>query len=171
MLKIVQATTEEQFQAVMRLRAKMGQWDAMQSKRLGLDPEQVLKVFYPTDVQALRRENTPPAGGLLIATDATSVAGSAAFRRLNANACERHHVFVRTQFRGMHIGRLVVDQLIGVARDASYQTMRLETTTFMPEARALYVSVGFKQSDPYYDVPKTCASFLVFMELRLLKSA
>jgi GNAT superfamily N-acetyltransferase len=170
MLRISQATTEEQFQAVMRLRAEMGQWDATQSQQLGLNPEEVLKVFYPTDEHTARREDTPPAGGLLIANYAQKTAGCAAFRRLDANACELHHVFVRNQFRGRKIGRLMLEQLIGMAREAGYQIMRLETTTFMTEAGALYASVGFKPSDPYYVLPKAFERLAVFMELPLMES-
>jgi GNAT superfamily N-acetyltransferase len=170
MLRIEQATTEEHFRAAMQLRAEMGQWDAIQSQQLGLNPEEVLKFFYPTSEQTLRRDNAPPAGGLLIASHAHNMAGCAAFRRLDLNACELHHVFVRDQFRGMHIGRLMVEQLIEMAREAGYQIMRLETTTFMTEARALYASIGFKRSDPYYRVPKAFASFAVFMERPLVES-
>jgi GNAT superfamily N-acetyltransferase len=164
MLRIAHATTREEFQAIMRLRAEMGQWDAAQSQRLGLNPEEVLKFFYPGNEQTLRRENTLPAGGLLIASHAENTAGCAAFRRLDLHSCELHHVYVRNQFRGRNIGRQLVEQLIGMARGAGYQILRLETTTFMTEARALYASLGFKLSDPYYDVPKPFEPFAVFME-------
>jgi GNAT superfamily N-acetyltransferase len=170
MLRIIQATTEEQFQAVMRLRTEMGQWDATQSQQLGLIPEEVLKFFYATDEQTSRQENTPPAGGLLIADYLQETAGCAAFRRLDVNACELHHVFVRNQFRGKRIGRLMVEQLIRMARETGYRIMRLETTTFMTEAHALYASVGFKLSDPYYELPKAFERLAVFMELPLMQS-
>ena len=170
MLRIVRASTEEQFREVMRLRAEMGQWDATQSQLLDLNPEEVLQFFYPTDEQTARRENTPPAGGLLIANYAQNTAGCAAFRRLDVNACERHHVYVRNQFRGMHIGRLMVEQLIGMAREVGCQIMRIETTTFMTQACALYASVGFKPSDRYYELPKAFERFAVFMELPLMES-
>jgi GNAT superfamily N-acetyltransferase len=77
----------------------------------------------------------------------------------------QHHVFVRIQFRGKHIGRLMVELLIRKAREVGYQIMRLETMNFMTEARALYTSVSFGLSDPYYEVPTAFETLTVFIEL------
>jgi hypothetical protein len=61
------------------------------------------------------------------------------------------YVYVRDEFRGNRIGRLMVEQLVAKARDVGYKVMWLETTTFMKEARALYVSIGFRPRGPYYE--------------------
>jgi GNAT superfamily N-acetyltransferase len=173
MLLITRATTLEHFQQVRALRAAMGRWDAAESQRLGLDPQEVQAFFYSpaTDDQTSLRENAPPHGRLLLATFAGTAIGCAAFRRLDANACELHHVYVRDEFRGKHVGRLMVEQLVATARDSGYATMRLETTTFMNEARALYASIGFKPRDPYYAIPKVFESVMLFMELPLIATS
>ena len=145
----------------------MGRWDAAQSQRLGLDPREVQAFFYSNGDQTLLRENAPLDGSLLLATYAGDAAGCAAFRRIDATACELHHVYVRDKFRGMRIGRLMVEQLVATARDAGYKAMRLETTTFMEEARALYASIGFKIRAPYYAIPKAFEPVMIFMELPL----
>jgi len=167
MLQITRATTEEHFQQARQLITEMARWDAEQSRRLGLDPQEVLAFFYSTDDQALRRESAPPAGSLLLATFADAPAGCAAFRRIDANACELHDVYVRDQFRGQRIGRLMVEQLVATARNVGYGVMRLETTPFMKEAQTLYASIGFRSRGPYRAVPKIFEPWTLFMELML----
>jgi GNAT superfamily N-acetyltransferase len=167
MLQIIRAVIAEEFQLAWQLRAEMGRWDAAESQRLGLDPQEVLASFYPTDDRVMLRENVRPDGELLLATYADNAAGCAAFRRFDASTCELHHVYVRDHFRGMRIGRFMVEQLVARATDAGYRAMRLETTTFMMEARALYTSIGFKPRSPYHAVPKAFERLTVFMELPL----
>ena len=167
MLQITHAATDEQFEQVWQLRAEMGRWDADQAQQLGLDPAEVLAFFYPIDDQASLRANASPEGEWLLATYAGKAAGCGGFRRIDVNTCELQYVYVRDEFRGNRIGRLMVEQLVAKARDVGYKVMRLETTTFMKEARALYASIGFRPRGPYYEVPKVFEPFSVFMELTL----
>jgi len=93
--------------------------------------------------------------------------GCAALQRIDASTCELQYVYVRDEFRGNRIGRLMVVHLIANARDAGYRVMRLETTTFMKDAQTLYASLGFLPRDPCYEVPSAFKPFAVFMELTL----
>jgi hypothetical protein len=54
--------------------------------------------------------------------------------------------------------------LAGIYYPEGYNYMRLDTVPAMEAARALYVSVGFKQTSPYRYNPIEGA---VFMELKL----
>jgi GNAT superfamily N-acetyltransferase len=166
MLQITHAATDEHFKQVWQLRAEMGRWDADQAQQLGLDPAEVVAFFYPTDDHESLRANTPQDEWLL-AIYAGKAAGCGSFRRIDANTCQLQYVFVRDEFRGNRIGRLMVEQLVAKARDVGYKVMRLETTTFMKEARALYASIGFRPRGPYYEVPTVFEPFTVFMELAL----
>jgi GNAT superfamily N-acetyltransferase len=167
MLQISHATTDKHFAHAHQLIEEMARWDGEQSQRLGLDPQEVMAFFYSSDDEELRRESEPPAGCLLLATVADVPAGCAAFRRIDENACELHNVYVRDQFRGKRIARQMVEQLVATAKDAGYSVMRLETTPFMPEAQALYASIGFRLRGPYRAVPELFAPWTVFMELAL----
>jgi GNAT superfamily N-acetyltransferase len=166
-LQIIQPTTDEHFAQARQLIAEMARWDGEQSLRLGLDPQEVMAFFYSYDDEELRREGAPPAGRLLLTTVADIPAGCAAFRRIDEAACELHNVYVRDQFRGQRIGRRMVEQLVAAAKHAGYSVMRLETTPFMPEAQALYASLGFRSRGPYREVPKIFEPWTVFMELAL----
>ena len=76
-------------------------------------------------------------------------------------------MYVRPQFRRMQIGRQLTETLISAARAAHYGVMRLETTTFMDKAIAMYSSFGFRACPPYYDIPEVFLPITVFMQLNL----
>lgn len=168
MLQSTRAITAEDYQQAYDLRAEMGRWDAAEAERLGLNPQEVLAFFYAADVQTIAKENAPPHGELLLARFADSAVGCAAFRQVDSNTCELHHVYVRDQFRRLQIGRQMVEWLVAAALGAGYKVMWLETTTFMQEARALYTSICFRQRGPYYAVPAEYEPFTVLMELTLV---
>ncbi len=167
MLEIRQAITDADFRTAWELRSEMGRWDSDQARQLGLDPTKILSHFYSIDVPGIRHANAPPRGGLLLATVSGAEAGCASFRRIDTNAFELHHVFVREQFRGKHIGRQLVEQIPEIASTAGYQSMLLETTTYMREAQNLYASIGFRTRGSYYDLPSSFENATIFMELLL----
>ncbi len=105
-----------------------------------------------------------PAGALLLATVNEQPAGCCAFRPLinsdHLNACEMKRLFVRSDFRGLGLGRRLVDAIIELAQRAGYTTMLLDTLSEMESARALYQEVGFVETEPYYHNPIPGAHYL-----------
>jgi ribosomal protein S18 acetylase RimI-like enzyme len=73
-------------------------------------------------------------------------------------------LYTRPQFRGLGIGRALCEVVIDRARQVGYERMRLDTLPSMNMARSMYVSLGFKEIDPYRFNPIEGASF---MELTL----
>jgi ribosomal protein S18 acetylase RimI-like enzyme len=73
-------------------------------------------------------------------------------------------LYTRPQFRGLGIGRALCEVVIDRARQVGYERMRLDTLPSMNTARSMYVSLGFKEIDPYRFNPIEGASF---MELTL----
>lgn len=45
--------------------------------------------------------------------------------------------------------------------------MRLETTTYLEKAIALYSALGFRNCPPYYPIPDTFRKITICMELKL----
>ena len=76
-------------------------------------------------------------------------------------------LYVGPEFRGMQIGQQMAARLIEAARAAGYRVMRLETTTFMKSAVALYGALGFVKCEPYYEIPESFRAVTLFMELAL----
>jgi ribosomal protein S18 acetylase RimI-like enzyme len=106
----------------------------------------------------------PPKGRLLLAMDGTQSAGCVALREIGPGICEMKRLFVRPAFRQHGAGRLLAQTVISAARDTGYERMRLDTLASMCAAIALYESLGFRRTEPYYHNP---AADAVFMELQL----
>jgi putative acetyltransferase len=106
----------------------------------------------------------PPQGRLLLALDAGTPAGCAAFRPLSNGVCEMKRLFVREAYHGRNIGRSLATRIVSEARAAGYTAMVLDTLPHMTAAIRLYESLGFVRRPAYYDTP---LEQTVFFELRL----
>jgi ribosomal protein S18 acetylase RimI-like enzyme len=93
----------------------------------------------------------PPAGRLLLATVDDAVAGCVGVRKLDVERCEMKRLYVRLEYRGEGLGRVLAEKIIAEARSASYRTMYLDTLPVMAAAQKLYESLGFEECAPYYD--------------------
>jgi ribosomal protein S18 acetylase RimI-like enzyme len=91
-------------------------------------------------------------------------AGCIAMRPLEKNICEMKRLFVRPQWRGTKLGRLLAETIMQRARNAGYQFMRLDTLPSMGRAQKLYASLGFYEIEPYRFNPIAGTSF---MEVKL----
>lgn len=98
-----------------------------------------------------------PLAGLIVAYVGDHAAGCCAFRPLpeadHVNACEMKRLFVSPLFRGMGLGRLLVDSVLEDARTSGYSCVLLDTLDEMETARALYQETGFVEIPPYTRSP------------------
>src|SRR2546423_2503271 len=102
----------------------------------------------------------PPSGRLLLAVDDGRTAGCIALRPLGADGCEMKRLYVRPEFRGRRVGRLLAERVLAEARAIGYPRMRLDTLPSMKEAIPLYRSLGFAEIGPYYANPVPGALFM-----------
>jgi putative acetyltransferase len=107
----------------------------------------------------------PPSGRLLLARYADHAAGCVALRRLEPGICEMKRLYVRPDYRGLGLGRMLVERVIAEARAIGYARMRLDTVaSAMQDAIALYRRMGFQEIAPYSSIPIEGA---IWMELLL----
>jgi putative acetyltransferase len=107
----------------------------------------------------------PPDGRLLLATYEDQVAGCVALHRLDPQICEMKRLYLRPQFRGKGIGRVLANQIIAEARQIGYRHMRLDTVEpVMKDAVAMYRKLGFNEIAPYRANP---IAGTLYMELQL----
>jgi putative acetyltransferase len=119
---------------------------------------------FADELDRLPGEYAEPAGALVLAFIDGAPAGCCALRPLinsdHINACEMKRLFVRPAFRGFGLGRLLVDEILSLARLAGYSNMLLDTLSDMEAARALYQEAGFIEVAPYYHNPLPGAHYL-----------
>ena len=92
----------------------------------------------------------PPRGALLLLPGR----GCVAVRPLDDATAEMKRLYVRPSARGSGAGRLLANAAVAHGRDAGFSRMVLDTIAErMPEAVALYGSMGFRPIPPYSGTP------------------
>ena len=116
------------------------------------------------ELAELPGDYTAPRGSILLATVDGVIAGCCALRPLDnvdyANACEMKRLYVRAPFRGLGLGRGLVEEVLETARQSDYACILLDTLSDMEAARALYDDLGFEEIPPYYFNPIAGAHYL-----------
>jgi ribosomal protein S18 acetylase RimI-like enzyme len=119
---------------------------------------------FDEELASLPGDYAEPLGTLLLARVGDNHAGCVGLRPLEGNACEMKRLYVRPEFRGLHLGETLATAIIDAARMRKYARMRLDTLPSMARARRLYTSLGFVEIPPYRFNPIEGTSF---MELTL----
>lgn len=71
--------------------------------------------------------------------------------QLFADYAELKRMYVRPQFRGLGLGKRMVNHLAEYAAQHGMKTLRLETGVSQAEALGLYESFGFRRVPPFGD--------------------
>jgi GNAT superfamily N-acetyltransferase len=155
-MKLILATSESDIKEARTLLQEYAAW-------LGIS---LCFQNFDRELASLPGEYAPPDGRLLLAFEDDELAGCIALRKIRATTCEMKRLFLRPEFRGRGLGRILVERIIEEARQIGYTQMCLDTLPGrMDKAIALYKSIGFKEIEPYYNNPVAGATF---MELRLV---
>jgi putative acetyltransferase len=84
-----------------------------------------------------------------VARDDGRPAGCGGVLLVGREYAEVKRMYVRPEFRGRRIGRLMLDHLIEHARQRGFTTIRLETGIHQQEALGLYEGRGFRKIPPF----------------------
>ena len=157
MIEILQAETAEQIEETRKLFREYEKW-------LGLD---LCFQGFEEELKTLPAKYAIPDGRLFLALVNGKTAGCVALRKLEQSVCEMKRLFVRSEFRGLGLGKILIEKLIDEARFIGYEKMRLDTLPDqMAKAVKLYKSHGFVEISTYYENPY---KETLFLELNLKK--
>lgn len=109
----------------------------------------------------------PPTGRLLLAKYNGQAAGCIALKGHDTATCELKRFFVRPAFRGLGIGKALVQRLIDEACRSGYRRMVLDSHYRMRAAHRIYEAFGCKRVSAPDDFPERFKPVVVFMEANL----
>ena len=73
-------------------------------------------------------------------------------RPLSDDVCEMKRLYVKPLYRGTGLGRLLAEKIVQLGIDKKYSRMQLDTLNSMQSAVGLYKSLGFVETDQYYNL-------------------
>ena len=115
---------------------------------------------FDEETDHLHEKYDAPDGGIYIATVDGEDAGCIAFRKLDDETCELKRVFLRDRYRGLGLGRKMMERVLVDSRAAGYKVMLLDTLPVLSDACAMYGKMGFEVTEKYNDNPLGHAIFL-----------
>lgn len=155
-LEIVVADTEAQYAAARPLVEEY-------ASQLGID---LAFQNFAAELEQLRTMYGPPRGRLLLGVCGGELAGCVAVRDIAADVCEMKRLYVRAAFRGRGLGRALALASLEAARGLGYRRMVLDTLATMETAVSLYMSLGFRETEPYYPNPLPDVRYLAIALVR-----
>ena len=119
---------------------------------------------YDDELEDLQTKYGLPYGRLYLAYSDKKPAGCIGLKRIDNKNCEVKRLYVRPAFRGRHIGRLLMEQIIREAKEIGYSHMLLDTLPFLQSAIHMYKKQGFYEISGYNNSPMDTS---IYMKLDL----
>ncbi|SEJ57777.1 Acetyltransferase (GNAT) family protein [Dyadobacter sp. SG02] len=115
---------------------------------------------FDEELETVRDQYGPPSGALVLAYAGERAVGCAGVRSKGEGIAELKRMYVRPEFRGHQLGRLLLERSVSVAKELGYRKLRLDTLASMTGARRLYESFGFEVIPAYYANPHADAIYM-----------
>jgi len=122
---------------------------------------------FDEELATLPGKYTLPSGRLYLAYWNGKLAGCIGLRKIEGDTCEMKRLYIKPDFRGFGIGKMLVKKIIEEAKQEKYARMRLDTIREkMEKAVKIYEDHGFIEIEAYYNNPDPNT---LYMELDLTK--
>ena len=143
--------------------------DTAEAQALIAELEDHLASLYPAEsrhgysVEKMLREGV----AFFVVREEGAPAGCGGVQLFGAEYGELKRMYVRPQFRGLGLGKMILDRLVEHARRHGVRLLRLETGIYQEEAIGLYEAAGFQRIPPFGSYKKE-DPLSVFFEKRIL---
>lgn len=124
--------------------------------------EYLNKQNYDDELEHLESKYGLPYGRLYLAFCDNKLAGCIGLRKIDAESCEMKRLYVKPNFRGNNIGKILVKQIIEDAKAIGYKHILLDTFPFLETAIKLYKKLGFYEIPSYNNSPMDNLIYLKF---------
>ena len=103
------------------------------------------------ELEEIHLEYNHPHGALLLGYDTRIDRAIACIgiRRFDAGSAELKRMYVDPQYRGLQLGRRLLEMALGEAAGLGYTYMLLDSVSSMQSAIKLYRAFGFQEIGPY----------------------
>ena len=108
---------------------------------------------FEEELEHLPEKYAAPDGCILLAWDELDCVGCVCIRPLRNDVCEMKRLYVKPAYRGKGLGRLLAEKIVQLGIDKKYTRIQLDTLNSMLSAVGLYKSLGFVETDQYYNNP------------------
>ena len=115
---------------------------------------------YEEEINDLEKKYGMPFGRLYLAYCNGEAAGCIGLKNIDKKNCEMKRLYVKPQFRGKNIGKLLVQKIITEAKEIGYSHMLLDTLPFLEKAIYLYKQFGFYTIDSYNNSPMSTSIYM-----------
>ncbi|MCK5165851.1 MAG: GNAT family N-acetyltransferase [Rhodospirillaceae bacterium] len=108
---------------------------------------------FDAEMKNIRNIYAAPAGALLLALNNGEVVGVVGMvsandkNDKNNKTAEMKRLYVKPEWRGRGVGRMLCEEILKAAKKQLYKTIRLETLFRLEAAISLYLEYGFKIED------------------------
>lgn len=133
-------------------------FDTPTSARLVADYVAEIRAMYPewspnVPPRMTGEDVEPPSGRWLVAYRNGLAVGCAGLKRIEERTAEIKRIYVVPAARRLGVAQALIDGLEAAARDAGYDTVRLDTGAKQPASVALFNSSGYEQIADYNGNP------------------
>lgn len=135
----------------MDLDLRVEPYDGPDAQQLIAEVQQEYVVRYgsPDETPVDAVEFAPPDGRFVIGYVDTTPVAMGGLRRFDSHTVEVKRMYVRPEFRGRGLSRLVLAHLEALAVEMGARRLVLETGDRQPEAMRLYETSGYQRVEPF----------------------
>lgn len=104
---------------------------------------------FEEELAKLPAKYAEPEGCMFLAKVNAQPAGCVALWKLEDGICEMKRLYVKPEFQGLGLGKMLSQRLMEEAQIKAYHTMKLDTLKRLVSANKLYQNLGFSETKPY----------------------
>lgn len=118
---------------------------------------------FESEMATIENLFTLPNGLYTFAVKDSHITGGVGFRAIDSKTAEVKRLYVRPEYQGLKLGRMLMENLLARLQSLGYQRAVLDAVPPTQHAQALYKQMGFSEISPYFDNPTPDTKFFEYI--------